>query len=115
QLETFNLRGFAGYIQERSNTPLGGTPFNVAGSLGTPDVTANVSATYGIGPYSIQLQQRHIDAVKLNANWVEGVDVDDNFLPSGNYTNMRLGYSRDMDSGATWNVSLNIANLFDRH
>src|SRR5690606_3702797 len=44
--ETFSLRALAGYIMERSDTPFGGEPFDVAGSRGTPALTGVLSATY---------------------------------------------------------------------
>src|SRR5690606_24823302 len=108
QAESFNLRTLAGYIIERSDTPFGGEPFDVAGSMGTPELTGIVTGTYDVGPFSFQLQARHIDAVKVNARWVEGVDVDDNSIPSSTWFNGRVGYSRETPNGAQWRVALNI-------
>jgi outer membrane receptor protein involved in Fe transport len=112
--ENFSLRGLAGYLIERSDTPLDGLPLDVAGAMNSPDLTATVTATYNLGDYGVQLQQRYIASTKININWVEGVDVDDNTLPSGNYTNLRLSKEGEFDNGGTWNLSLNVNNLFDR-
>src|SRR5690606_28843324 len=71
QAESFSLRALGGYIIERSDTPFGGAPFDVAGSFGTPELTGVITATYAVGPFSFQLQGRHIDEVKRDARWVE--------------------------------------------
>src|SRR5690606_27199430 len=76
QTETLNFRALAGYIIKRSDTPLGGVPFDVAGQLGTPDLTGNATLTYNLEPYGIQLQQRYIAHTTRNLRWTEGRDVD---------------------------------------
>lgn len=112
--ESLSLRLLAGHIIERARTPLNGTPTPLSGAVGSPEVTANATLGYNVGPYGIQFQQRFIDNTKVNINWVEGRDVDDNTVASGNYTNLRLSYEGDMSEGGTWNVSFNVTNLFDR-
>ncbi|MGV3593112.1 MAG: TonB-dependent receptor domain-containing protein, partial [Gammaproteobacteria bacterium] len=117
--ETLNFRLFGGYVMERSDTPLGGTPLDQSGWLGTPDLRAVASLTYGLGPYSMTLQQRYI-ADTLNKNtgassgWVIGRDVDTLRISSGNYTNLQLGYEGDMSNGGSYRVNFNVSNLFDR-
>src|SRR5690606_22574542 len=54
--ETFSLRGLLGHTMERSDTAPGATPLERSGSLGLPDLTSNLTATYGVGRYSFQLQ-----------------------------------------------------------
>lgn len=115
QAETFNLRALAGYILERADTPFGGEPFDVAGSIGTPKLTSVVTGNYTVGRYSFQLQGRYYDSVKRNARWVEGVDVDDNTISSSTWYNARVAYTRDTSNGATWRLALNIQNLLDVH
>src|SRR5690606_4312765 len=112
--ETFSLRALAGYIMERSDPLFGGEPFDVAGSRGTPALTCVLSATYGVGPLSFQLQARYIDSVKYNARWVEGVDVDDNTIPSSTWWNARIGYNGELANGSEWALNLNVQNIFDR-
>jgi len=114
QLERFTLRGLVGHIIERSDTPLDGTPLDIAGVLGTPDLNAFITAGYTVGDYGVQLQQIYVADTILNVNWVEGVDVDKNSVSSGNYTNLRLHREGILDNGGTWTVSLNVTNLFDR-
>jgi outer membrane receptor protein involved in Fe transport len=119
QEESLRLRVLAGYIMERSDTPLGGQPLDQAGWIGTPDLTGVGTLTYGIGPYSIQLQQRHIARTEnrntgASSSWVYGRDIDTLDVPSGNFTNLQLAYSGDTQSGGEWRVAFNVTNLFDR-
>lgn len=115
QSESLTVRAFAGYVKERMDIPFGATTgLEQSGSLGMPDLTANVTAVYTLDAWSLQLQQRYIADTVLNASWVEGRDVDINSVSSGNYTNMRIGYLSEMDNGGTWNLGLNINNLTDR-
>jgi outer membrane receptor protein involved in Fe transport len=58
---------------------------------------------------------RHIDQSLVNTNWVEGVDVDDNTVPSSTWFNGQVRYDAEMANGSTWNVALNVQNLFDRN
>lgn len=115
QLETFTFRALAGYVKERSDTQFGSTtPTELQGSRGNPELNSILTANYGIGAWNVQLQQRYIDSVTLNRNWVEGVNVDDNTISSGNYTNGRVRYVQEMDNGGQWTVSFDVTNLFDR-
>ena len=104
---------------KRSDTPLGGTPLDQSGWLATPDLNAVVTMTYGVGPYSVQLQQSYV-ADTLNKNtgasssWVEGVQIDTLRIASGNYTNLQLGYTGQVGDGGQWRLAFNVTNLFDR-
>lgn len=114
QFESVSLRLLGGYTIERSDTPLDGTPRDIAGELEAPDFTMIGTLGYNVGPYGVQLQQRYIADTIRDIDWVEGIDVDDNTVSSGNYTNLRLSYNSETNTGATWNVAFNINNLFDR-
>jgi outer membrane receptor protein involved in Fe transport len=113
--ETFTLRWLASYLSESSNTPLGGVPFDQAGELTSPDYTHVLTANYGFGPWSVQMQNRFVDSTIYDASWVEGIDVDDNTIASMSWWNARIGYQSELASGATWSVGLNIQNLFDQN
>jgi outer membrane receptor protein involved in Fe transport len=95
----------------------GSVPDELAGALvgpaAYPELTANVTASYRFGPWSIQLQERYIDSVLLNRDWVEGVDIDDNTIQSKSWTNLVAGYRREMQSGSSWRLQFNVQNLFD--
>jgi outer membrane receptor protein involved in Fe transport len=119
QAETLNIRALAGYIIERSDTPLGGQPLNQAGWLATPDLTAIATATYGIGAYSIQLQERYTAPTQnrntgASSGWVIGRDVDTLQIASATYTNLQLGFKGETGGGTSYRIAFNITNLFNR-
>jgi hypothetical protein len=118
--ESFSLRLLGGRLEHRINTVLGGAPDELAGATvgtvvatGYPELTANVTATYTFGAWSVQLQERYLDSVKLNRDWVEGVDIDDNSVQSKAWTNLVLRYGRDVPTGGRWSLAFNVQNLFD--
>lgn len=113
QPNTFQLRWLGAFLRESSTTAFKGKPRDIAGGLGTPKYSHVFTATYGIGPYSLQLQNRYVDSTKLNVDWVEGVDVDYNKVASMTWWNARIGYVGELDGGATWNLNFNIQNILD--
>jgi iron complex outermembrane receptor protein len=113
--ESLTVRALAGYLIERADTPFGGTPLDVAGAYTTPEWTSNATVNYGIGPVALQLQMRYIHSGLYNINWVQGVDVDDNEIPSHTWFNGQLAYNGETSNGANWTVALNVQNLFDRN
>jgi len=114
QNESFSLRWLTGHTMERSDTAPGALPQERSGSLGLPDLTTNLTATYGIGSYSFQLQGRFVDSVLRNAIWVEGRDVDDNTVASMTWFNARIGYNGEFESGSTWSLAVNVQNILDK-
>lgn len=117
--ESLSFRLLGGYVMERADTPLGGQPLDQSGWLGTPDLTMVASLTYGFGPYSVMLQQRHItDTLNKNtgasSSWVIGRDVDTLRISSGNYTNFQFGYTGELSNGGEYRLNFNVTNLFDR-
>lgn len=111
--ENFSIRGLAGYVAERSNTPEGGTRQDVSGGLATPELTGVVTANYSVGPWALMMQGRYRDEALINVTWVEGVDVDKNTLPSYTYWSTMLSYNGETSTGSTWRVGLNVQNVFD--
>ena len=114
QDESLTVRALAGYVAERSDTPLGGRPLDVSGGLGTPELTGVFTTNYNIGPFSMSLQARYRNESIINTIWTEGVDVDDNTVPSFTFWNMTLGYNGETAGGASWRVGLNVQNIFDK-
>jgi outer membrane receptor protein involved in Fe transport len=114
QDESFSLRALMGYLGENSTTTAAGTTQDAAGGQTRPEYSATVSGTYGFGNWSVMLQSTYYDSVMNNTTWVEGVDVDDNWIASQTTFNTALNYTGELDSGATWRASFNITNLFDR-
>lgn len=114
-LENFNFRAIVGHLIERSDTPPQGSPIDLIGSTLRPENTGTVVASYSAGPWGVQWQQRFIDETKVNINWVEGVDIDDNSIPFYTFTNLQFSYSSEMANGGDWRVSLAVNNAFDKN
>jgi iron complex outermembrane receptor protein len=112
--ESLSIRVLGGDLQERTSTVVGGAPAEFAGTRGFPDRTANVTLSYRIAAWSVQLQERFIDEVILNRTWVEGVHVDKNTIPSRAWTNLVLGYQGQMRDSSNWRLTLSVQNLFDK-
>jgi hypothetical protein len=120
QQETLSLRLLAGRLLERFDVPPGGVAIDqVGGFTGPnfrPDWTANLTARYGLGPWSFTWQQRAVSDSKMNNAWEEGVDVDFNTIPFYSFTNLTFRYDGgEMLGGAEWNVSLAVNNAFDKN
>lgn len=120
--QTFSVRAFASRLLERTNIPTPGAPevhleggFDNTGLFNLyPKWKGNLSLAYTIGPWTAALTEEWIHKPKLNTAWVEGVDVDDNWLPSYYNTNLRIGFAGDMGGDHNWDVSLYVTNLLDR-
>jgi outer membrane receptor for ferrienterochelin and colicin len=113
--ETLSVRLLAGHLIERVNTPFNGTPIDLVGGSTRPDVTGNLTVAYGIGPWTATWQQRYISDTLVNTNWVEGVDVDWNRIPTYSFTNLRFAYRSELANGGDWTVSLAVNNAFDKN
>jgi outer membrane receptor protein involved in Fe transport len=115
--ESLSIRLLGGKLDERSSTVVGSTPAQYAGTrspIGTlPDITANLTVSYHVARWSVQLQERFIDDLLLNRTWREGFDVDDNVIESEEWTNLVLGFEGGSGGEGSWRLSLNIQNLFD--
>lgn len=110
--ESLALRFLAGYLSENSNTPLGGDRFEQAGAEDLPELTTTTILNYRVGPWSTFVQHRFVDETKLNASWVEDVDIYDNTIDAFTYTNLGLRYTRDSND-MTWEVFANVQNVFE--
>ena len=112
--ESFTLRALVGYLAENSTTTAAGTTQDNAGSQTRPEYTGVITGNYSLGNWGFMLQARYYDSVMNNILWVEGRDVDDNWIASQTIFNTALSYQGEMQSGATWRAAFNITNLFDR-
>jgi iron complex outermembrane recepter protein len=113
--ESLSVRMLAGKLLTREDIAANGTVTDLLGPHTLPDVTANITSTYGLGSWSFQLQGRFIDGGKLVRTWVEGVDVDDNSVPSIAWWNSSVRYRGKFADGGTWDLGLAVQNLFDRN
>src|SRR5690606_31445039 len=97
-----------------STTTRAGTTTDQAQSRTRPEFSGVLTGSYTVGPWGFTLQGQYFDSVMNNINWVEGVDVDDNWIASNTVFNLNTSYRGDLANGAQWRASLNITNLFDR-
>ncbi len=120
--QTLTLRAFASRLLERSNIPTPGAPpvrldggFDNSGLfLLYPTWKGNMSVAYGVGSWTGQVLEEWISKSKINTTWVEGVDVDKNWLPNYFNTNFKLAYSGSVLGDHTWEISLFVTNLFNK-
>jgi outer membrane receptor protein involved in Fe transport len=91
---------------------------DLVGAIGTcglfPEVRGRVSAKYDIGRFGIYVQERYIDGGERNPNFVEGVDINDNSVPSVWYTDLTLTFDLESMFGSEGKVFLNVTNAFDQ-
>jgi iron complex outermembrane receptor protein len=113
--ESLTVRFLAGHLMERIDYPFLGAPIDRVGGSTRPDYKGNLSLSYSAGPWSGTWQQRYISDTLLNTTWVEGVDVDNNTVPTYSFTNLNFAYSGTNSTfGGDWRVSLAVNNAFDK-
>jgi len=110
----FMLRTVGSFIAESSTTPFDSPKIDRAGeaSIAAPwNVT--LSASYARGPFNVSWTERWISSAKVNALWQEGVDIDDNTVPSHSVSNLRLTYDLER-SASSISIYGMISNVFDK-
>ncbi len=113
ELESFSVRLLGGKLLSRKDIAANGTVSNQLDQYTLPELKANITTTYSYGPWSATLQTIHLSGGKRDRNWIEGRDVDDNYVESSSWWNGTLRFSSELSSGATWDVGFNVLNLFD--
>jgi outer membrane receptor protein involved in Fe transport len=108
-------RFFGSYLAHNIIQTPGGTKNEQAGDIGQygmPQRKFTTNLTYNRGPFSLFVQERWLSGGKYNNKYVEGVDIDNNHVPSAYYTDLHLGYEWGPTQG--WSVYGDISNLFDQ-
>ncbi|MGA0805915.1 MAG: hypothetical protein ACO3PV_05280, partial [Pseudohongiellaceae bacterium] len=113
QQENLSVRMLAGRMLNREDISARGIRSNLMDQYTMPRLTGNITSTYSIGPWSLQLQARHISGEKMNRNWTEGVEVDDNYVASSTWWNSTITYRSELNNGGNWSLAFNVLNLFD--
>jgi len=121
--QTLAIRGFAARLLERSNVPTPGAPqvrvdggFDPNGANGPvlyPTWKGNMSVAYTAGSWTGEVLEEWIGVSSINTTWINGVDVDNNFLPNYFNTNLKLAYDSDFKDHP-YQVALFITNLLNR-
>jgi hypothetical protein len=117
QQETMSVRFLAGKLLEKYDLAPGDTVgIDEVGRRDRPDWTANLTARYGVGPWSFTWQQRAVSETKINNGWVEGVDIDFNAISLYSFTNLTFRYNGgEFLGGGDWDASLSVNNAFDKN
>lgn len=119
--ETLSLRVLGGWQNENSQTPFGASKNERAGTMDYPDFTGLATVAYTAGPFRLNLMGRYTPETILNMDWKTqpmaacgaARCINDNTIESQFVTNLTLGYEQELASGATWDASLTVQNLFD--
>ena len=115
--ERIGVRFFANYLDEASSAFVGELQLDRVGETSAlydfPRRLANVSFTYGTGPFTFNLQTRYRSETVRDVTWVEGIDIEDNSVGSRAYTNFNFAYDFDWSDNSA-QVYLYVGNLFDK-
>jgi outer membrane receptor protein involved in Fe transport len=115
--ERMNIRFFANYLDEASSAFVGEPQLDRVGETSAlydyPTRLANISFTYGNGPFTFNLQTRYRSETVRDVTWIEGIDIEDNSVGSRAYTNMNLAYDFDWASSSA-QIYFYVGNLFDK-
>ncbi|HEX7081556.1 MAG TPA: TonB-dependent receptor [Gammaproteobacteria bacterium] len=114
---TLSTRFLGSWLDENSIKSPGAPRDDRAGEVGgmaLPKRKFTAHLGYGVGPVDVFLQGRWIDGGVLNRFYVEGVDIDDNSVPSIFYTDLHFSYSGSFAGGGNWQAFAQISNLFNR-
>jgi outer membrane receptor protein involved in Fe transport len=115
--EQFTIRGLFGRLHENSTTTAAGTTQDQRGAgqpSPRPKYSGLISGNYTTGPWGLMLQGSYYHKVMNNVTWVEGRDVDDNWIASQTTFNFAASYTGEMANGMAWRAAFNVTNLFDR-
>jgi iron complex outermembrane receptor protein len=100
------------YIDELT-TVTNGVPMDLAGQTGAtggvPHWRGNFQTNYRLGTLSLGALVRYVQGGKYNNLFVEGVDIDDNGVPSRTYLDLSGSY--ELTPG--WTIFAKLDNVFD--
>ncbi len=92
-----SLRALVAYLGENSTTSAAGTVQDATQSQTRPEFSGVVTSTYTLGTWGLLMQARYYDSVMNNKLWIEGRDIDDNWIASKTTFNAALSYECDND------------------
>ena len=97
-----------------STTTAAGLRRDEAGSQTRPVYSGIITSTYTMGKWMMSLQADYYDSTMNNITWVEGVDVDDNWVAKQQTFSAAAAYRTETTRGLGWGLSFNITNLTDK-
>jgi outer membrane receptor protein involved in Fe transport len=111
--EGLQIRGLFGRLHENSTTTAAGTTTDQAGFQTRPVYSGIITSTYNMGRWGFSLQGDYYHQTMNNITWVEGRDVDDNWIASQTTFSFATSYRTETSRGMGWGMSFNITNLTD--
>ncbi|HEX7081777.1 MAG TPA: TonB-dependent receptor [Gammaproteobacteria bacterium] len=109
------FRAVGSYLTEASTTPFDSPKIDRAGEAGVaPPWNVTLVSSYRRGPLSLGWTERWVSSAKVDALWQEGIDIDDNTVPSHSVSNFRVTYDLDRQ-GRTYSVYGMVTNVFDEN
>jgi outer membrane receptor protein involved in Fe transport len=111
--EGLQIRGLLGRLHENSTTTAAGTTRDEAGSQTRPVYSGIITGTYTMGKWGLTLQGDYYHRTMNNITWVDGVDVDDNWVAAQTTFSFASSYRTETQRGMGWGLSFNITNLTD--
>ena len=116
--ENIVLRFFANYLDEASSAFVGEAQLDRMGETSAlydfPQRLANLSFTYGNGPFAFNIQTRYRSETVRDVTWIEGIDIEDNSVGSRAYTNMNVAYDFEWSNANSAQLYFYVGNLFDK-
>ena len=109
------LRGLLNYTDSFVVTTPGAPARDLAGEVGNssnPRWSGTFTASYSHGPFTLFAQERFISAGKLNVDFVEGINIDDNKVPARFYTDV-TGQVTIGDAPGQFQIFATVNNLFN--
>lgn len=109
-------------VKDPTGCPVGATGLNVSDIVGAiggacgnyPKITGRVSANYDIGRFGLGVAERYIDKGLKDPNYIVGVDITSNDVPSVYYTDLNVTYEMGKMFGGDGSAFLNVTNAFDK-
>jgi hypothetical protein len=111
--EGLQIRGLLGRLHENSTTTAAGARQDQAGSQARPVYSGIITGTYNFDKWTMSLQGDYYHQTMNNILWVEGVDVDDNWVAAQTTFSLSAAYRSETQRGMGWGLSFNITNLTD--
>jgi len=122
--EHFSARLLSTHMRELSTTQAGAAKVDRAGQTGpggsggtvsgVPDWQGTLTVQYERDNFGAAVEERYINHGTYDSTWRQGIDIDNNHVPSVAYTNLQLSYRPLMRDRLTAEVSFNVTNLMDR-
>ena len=123
--EHFQARLLATNMKELSTTQQGATKVDRAGQTGpggsgggsiggVPDWQGTLTLQYDGGPFGAAIVERYVNHGTYDATWRQGIDIDNNHVASGEYTNLQLSYRPHTGSRLATEVYFDMDNVLNK-